>query len=443
MQYVPKNKELNNSEAVSFKGRTKNRSIILEDNRPNNKAIFQRKKNDTNLPDNLKSGIENLSGIDMSDTKVHYNSNKPAQLNAHAYAQGTDIHLASGQEKHLPHEAWHVVQQKQGRVKPTNQLKEKVNINDDESLEKEADVMGEKLMEAEVNQPKRSILKMTGLQSDVPIQGNFYVRDSKGLGSSRSPDLRHMQVNQTSHAHVIQRVSIGDAIPLPDGAHYVSENGSIFYVYILNGTVTGVFVPEGGQAPENAIVNALPIAQGLPVAPINAGPQMQDVMPQQQVNYDNLQINQRQGAYYINLPNGAEACLTYTVNGSITLSSNKTIYGTELDMVSVPEEHRRHKLGQRLLDHFIQSEEEPLILECDQDGPVSEIELRNWYRENGFEVVGISRSGLIAMIKGEAEEEEEESDPIKRLILEFDKEKKNKKYKDNSSSGEDMDEYNY
>lgn len=35
------------------------------------------------------------------------------------YSQGTDIHIGPGQEKHLPHEAWHVVQQKQGRVKPT------------------------------------------------------------------------------------------------------------------------------------------------------------------------------------------------------------------------------------------------------------------------------------------------------------------------------------
>jgi len=57
---------------------------------------------------------------------VHYNSDKPAQLQAHAYAQGTDIHLASGQEKHLPHEAWHVVQQKQGRVKPTTVQRVKI-----------------------------------------------------------------------------------------------------------------------------------------------------------------------------------------------------------------------------------------------------------------------------------------------------------------------------
>ncbi|MEP5341105.1 MAG: DUF4157 domain-containing protein [Algibacter sp.] len=70
---------------------------------------IQKKENNTGLPDNLKSGIENLSGYAMDDVKVHYNSDKPAQLNAHAYAQGTDIHVASGQEKHVPHEAWHVV----------------------------------------------------------------------------------------------------------------------------------------------------------------------------------------------------------------------------------------------------------------------------------------------------------------------------------------------
>src|SRR6478609_8236969 len=93
---------------------------------------IQKKENNTGLPDNLKSGIENLSGYSMDDVKVYPNSDKPAQLQAHAYAQGTDIHLGPGQEKHLPHEAWHVVQQKQGRVKPTMQMKEeKVNVNDD------------------------------------------------------------------------------------------------------------------------------------------------------------------------------------------------------------------------------------------------------------------------------------------------------------------------
>ncbi len=102
------------------------------------------KPNNTGLPDNLKSGIENLSGLSMDSIKVHYNSPQPAQLNAHAYAQGTNIHLAPGQEQHLPHEAWHVVQQAQGRVKPTMQVKDGVAVNDDQGLEHEADVMGGK-----------------------------------------------------------------------------------------------------------------------------------------------------------------------------------------------------------------------------------------------------------------------------------------------------------
>ena len=62
--------------------------------------------------------LERLFGHDFSGVKVHYNSDKPAQLHAHAYAQGTDIHIGAGHEVHLPHEAWHVVQQKQGKIKP-------------------------------------------------------------------------------------------------------------------------------------------------------------------------------------------------------------------------------------------------------------------------------------------------------------------------------------
>jgi hypothetical protein len=104
------------------------------------------KPNNTGLPDNLKSGVESLSGMSMDHVKVHYNSSQPAQLNAHAYAQGSEIHVAPGQERHLPHEAWHVVQQAQGRVKPTMQMKAGVPVNDDAGLESEADVMGAKAL---------------------------------------------------------------------------------------------------------------------------------------------------------------------------------------------------------------------------------------------------------------------------------------------------------
>jgi hypothetical protein len=76
----------------------------------------------TGIPAGLKSGIEELSGLPGDDVRVHYNSEKPAQLNALAYAQGPDVFIAPGQEKHLPHEAWHVVQQREKRVVPRLQI---------------------------------------------------------------------------------------------------------------------------------------------------------------------------------------------------------------------------------------------------------------------------------------------------------------------------------
>ncbi|OZG73985.1 hypothetical protein BTA51_09400 [Hahella sp. CCB-MM4] len=110
------------------------------------KATVQRQANQTGLPDRLKSGIEQLSGYRMDDVRVHYNSDKPAQLNAHAYTQGTEIQIAPGQEKHLPHEAWHVIQQKQGRVQANAQFRARIPINNDTALEREADIMGNKAL---------------------------------------------------------------------------------------------------------------------------------------------------------------------------------------------------------------------------------------------------------------------------------------------------------
>ena len=104
-------------------------------------TVCQQKPNNTGLPDNLKAGVESLSGFSMDDVKVHYNSSQPATVQALAYTQGTDIHVAPGQERHLPHEAWHVVQQLAGRVEPTTEVGG-MPVNDNIDLEHEADVMG-------------------------------------------------------------------------------------------------------------------------------------------------------------------------------------------------------------------------------------------------------------------------------------------------------------
>ncbi len=101
-----------------------------------------KKNNQTGLPNPLKAEIENLTGCSMDAVKIHFNSPKPDQLKAKVYAQGTEIHLAPGQDQHLPHEAWHVVQEKQGRVQPNMQMKDGEPVNDDKALEKKADKMG-------------------------------------------------------------------------------------------------------------------------------------------------------------------------------------------------------------------------------------------------------------------------------------------------------------
>jgi hypothetical protein len=94
------------------------------------------------LPGGLKAGIEAASGLSMDGVRVHYGSPEPARLNAHAFARGADIHLAPGQERHLAHEAWHVVQQAEGRVRPTIAVGGTA-VNDDSALEREAEVQGE------------------------------------------------------------------------------------------------------------------------------------------------------------------------------------------------------------------------------------------------------------------------------------------------------------
>ncbi|MEM6812872.1 MAG: DUF4157 domain-containing protein [Bacteroidota bacterium] len=128
------------------------------------------RKNKTGMSDTLKTGLEHLSGMSLDDIKVHYNSKKPAQLHAHAYAQGTNIHLAPGQEKHLPHEAWHVIQQKQGRVKPTMQMRGGVNVNDDKELEKEAEVMGAKALQMKANGSSNQLKTVTNTSHGSTIQ---------------------------------------------------------------------------------------------------------------------------------------------------------------------------------------------------------------------------------------------------------------------------------
>ncbi|WP_417591697.1 DUF4157 domain-containing protein [Owenweeksia hongkongensis] len=207
---------------------------------------IQKKPNKTGLPDNLKAGIENLSGYSMDDVKVHYNSAKPAALQAHAYAQDTNIHLASGQEKHLPHEAWHVVQQKQGRVKPTLQMKTGVNVNDDKSLEKEADIMGIKSLKIKSKENRNQSINSWSLQnmSSTQFEKNNNNNEKNVTQLYRvsddhiRADLRHGDSNKLFLRHTITDIEerlkhkISSAVPneeLEEAVSKCRENGMMDY----------------------------------------------------------------------------------------------------------------------------------------------------------------------------------------------------------------------
>lgn len=126
--------------------------------------------NKTGIPDTMKTRFENLSGFSFDDVRVHYNSDKPAQLQALAYTQGNQVYVAPGQEKHLGHELGHVVQQKQGRVYPTI-TQNGLPVNDDAALEAEADSL--KFVREETAVANGNIVQQRHNTNNSIIQGRF------------------------------------------------------------------------------------------------------------------------------------------------------------------------------------------------------------------------------------------------------------------------------
>ena len=119
---------------------------------PDEEELTQRKKNTTGMPDTVKQRAEETLNADFSNVRIHANSAKAPAVGALAYTQGSDIHFAPGSyspnsnsgRSLLGHELTHVVQQAQGRVQPTTSVAG-VPVNDNPSLEQEADRLGGKI----------------------------------------------------------------------------------------------------------------------------------------------------------------------------------------------------------------------------------------------------------------------------------------------------------
>lgn len=174
------------------------------------------------LPQDLKSAIETLSGFTLDDVRVHYDSPRPANINALAYAQGTNIYLGPGQEHLLSHEAWHVVQQMQGRVQPTTVVGG-MPVNDNAELEHEADVMGERAMKvangevaaSPVPEASRKELKDVAQLAKVTLPKGVFTSDLKPRNSKNGVEMTLKFQPNIAEDHVVGLIQmiLGQDIP--------------------------------------------------------------------------------------------------------------------------------------------------------------------------------------------------------------------------------------
>ncbi len=125
----------------------------------------------TPLPAPLQGSLANATGIDVSDVGVHYSSPLPGRIGAAAFTQGDEIHLGPGAESELAHEAWHVIQQRTGRVSSTGAVGGAA-INSDADLEKEADVQG------------HQVAKEAGLLNVAPPTGRAVTQPESASGAA-------------------------------------------------------------------------------------------------------------------------------------------------------------------------------------------------------------------------------------------------------------------
>ncbi len=127
------------------------------------------------LPQPVQAKMADAFDFNFDSVRVHQDD-KASAMGALAYTQGSDVHFAPGQydpdsargQELLGHELAHVVQQTEGRVQATTQLKG-VGLNDDSALEREADDWGARAARGEsVDRGGQASAASAG--SDAPVQ---------------------------------------------------------------------------------------------------------------------------------------------------------------------------------------------------------------------------------------------------------------------------------
>lgn len=112
------------------------------------------------LPPAVRAVMERAFNADFGDVLIHPDSARAAAIGARAYTEGNSVHMAPGQydpesragRELIGHELAHVIQQRQGRVAATSQVRG-IAINDAPGLEQEADTLGQRAASIAVTSP--------------------------------------------------------------------------------------------------------------------------------------------------------------------------------------------------------------------------------------------------------------------------------------------------
>lgn len=153
--------------------------------------------------------------MDLSDVRIHRNNSEPDRLKAHVFTRGAGVFLATGKDNYLTHEAWHAVQQKQGRVQANFSFKGLL-ISNSRSLESEADRIAQRMTSMPVSMTKntpllnkvhrsasKSIPQLAPNQEGTADPQHLidFVRRLEAEGLSRSEILDHVSDDHASNSN--------------------------------------------------------------------------------------------------------------------------------------------------------------------------------------------------------------------------------------------------
>ena len=149
------------------------------------------------LPDHVRSIMERVFDVDFSSVRIHV-GHEAAAVGALAYACGTDLYFSPGHYdlssqrglSLIGHELAHVVQQAQGRVRPTGHIGG-VAVNDSTALEREADDLGARAAhEASIAASPRPVLQRPTLQRSLASGADHVAQRQVAEPSSSEPPLQ-------------------------------------------------------------------------------------------------------------------------------------------------------------------------------------------------------------------------------------------------------------